>query len=147
MYCCEKESGYVTGCDCGKVGALRGLEPNHLNIACLSAHAVGYDDQFAPYKVFGNQMDAELDGTIFRLPLRTEEHAAASRISQRSCTLASVEHLIREFADMLSEVALFLTHIHTIEVHLPPELAYFAAEGPLTPELRRLRAGVYMALG
>ena len=61
-------------------------------------------------------MNAELNGTIFRLPLRTEEHAAASRISKRPCTLSAAEHLVREFATMLSEVALFLTHIHTVEV-------------------------------
>ena len=74
-----------------------------------------YADQFTPFCVFGCTMAEELRGTIFRLPLRTSEQAAASRISPRPCTAANAEELLTEFAAALPELALFLTHIHTVE--------------------------------
>jgi hypothetical protein len=76
-----------------------------------------YADQLAPFRVFGCTMDAELNATIFRLALRTDEQAATSRISKRACSPAAARVLVDEFAAALPEVALFLTHIHTLEVY------------------------------
>ena len=75
-----------------------------------------YGDQFAPYRVFGCDMRAEFDGTIFRLPLRTDAQAECSRIAKRACRPAVAEGLVREFIEQLPELCLFLTHIHTVEV-------------------------------
>ena len=75
-----------------------------------------YEDQLAPFRVFGCTMAEELQGTIFRLPLRTADQASRSRIASRACTPTGAQELVSEFASMLPELALFLTHIHTVEV-------------------------------
>ena len=115
-----------------------------------------FADQFAPFRVFGNTMDAELAATIFRLPLRTEEQAAASRISKRPTTPAAADHLVQEFAAALPEVALFLTHIHTITVSVWREgepspttirhLEVADASTRLAPERHRLHLLVKSAM-
>lgn len=39
-----------------------------------------------------------------------------SRISRNACPIEAAENLISEFGAVLSEIALFLTHIHTLEI-------------------------------
>ena len=42
-----------------------------------------HPDQFAPYEMFGCDARSPFQGTLFRFPLRTQAHAAASRISKQ----------------------------------------------------------------
>ena len=49
---------------------------------------------------------------------RRPRQAASSRISKRPSTIEATEHLVREFGDSMTEAALFLTHIHTLEVSI-----------------------------
>ena len=77
-----------------------------------------YTDQFEPYRAFGCDLRSEFDGTIFRLPLRTEAQAEESRIAKRPCGPTEAETLVREFVEQLPELCLFLTHIDTVEVSL-----------------------------
>jgi hypothetical protein len=55
------------------------------------AHRVArqHPDQFAPYMLFGCDMEAVFDATLFRFPLRTEDLAARSRISKQVLRLPS----------------------------------------------------------
>ena len=48
-----------------------------------SSAADTHPDQFAPYQAFGCNTRSYFDGTLFRLPLRTSEQAAKSRISKQ----------------------------------------------------------------
>ncbi|KAL1500259.1 hypothetical protein AB1Y20_012927 [Prymnesium parvum] len=73
-------------------------------------------DQFAPFLVFDWDMSTELNGTLFRLPLRTAKQAETSRISKCECSIKDAECLMREFGEVMNEAALFLTHIHTLEI-------------------------------
>ncbi len=47
--------------------------------------STAYADQVAPYRAFGCDMAMRFEGTLFRLPLRSEEQAAASTISKQVC--------------------------------------------------------------
>ena len=116
------------------------------NTVTVRAHMITYirgsayrSNRCAVTASFGCTMTDELQATIFRLPLRTTQQAASSRISPRPFTAANAEELLVEFAAALPELALFLTHIHTVEVSVwqsaassPPS---FAVCGSLTPRV------------
>ena len=73
-------------------------------------------DTFEPYRVFGCSLQHSYPGTIFRLPLRTAEQAAASRISAQPFVGAPARGLLDAFLELLPELPLFLTHVHTVTV-------------------------------
>ena len=52
-----------------------------------------------------------LNGTLFRLPLRSSQQAADSRISQVHYTHQQMLELLGEFCDGAAEMLLFLRHI------------------------------------
>ena len=88
-----------------------------------------YQDQFAPFVgFFGCHFPAEFGGTLFRLPLRTVEQAATSRISRQPYTMEAAQALLEQFIQSLDEVALFLTHVHTIKVSTWAEAAPMPVE-------------------
>ena len=80
--------------------------------------AAQFPDTFAPYHVFGCETAAgtPFAGTIFRLPLRTAEQAAASRITKRAFAVDAARALLKDFVAALPELCLFLTHIRSVEV-------------------------------
>jgi sacsin len=56
-----------------------------------------FPDQFSPLRCFGCDLSSEFNGTLFRFPLRTEEQAATSRISNRAHLPAAAAALFRDF--------------------------------------------------
>jgi sacsin len=101
---------------CTHVPDATSAEPGKLIDVLSPGLAQRLADQLAPFRVFGVDMEREVDATIFRLPLRTKSQAACSRISRRAAELGAAEGLLAEFAASLPECCLFLTHIHTMEV-------------------------------
>jgi sacsin len=59
---------------------------------------------------------SHVNGTVFRLPLRTVEQALASEITQAACTPEDVREIAELFATFADEVLLFLKSLHRIEV-------------------------------
>ena len=60
--------------------------------------------------VFTNE--SSYDGTAIRLPLRTAEHAADSRIKNTPTTVEGARKMFKDFIDKeLREAMLFLKHI------------------------------------
>jgi sacsin len=67
-----------------------------------------YPDFFAPFRAFGFDLSSEFNGTLFRLPLRSVEQAARSRLSSSPQTGADLEGFLREFAELIPSCLLFL---------------------------------------
>ena len=73
-----------------------------------------------------------LDGTLFRLPLRTPEQAARSLIAGRHFALAELQSLLMQFTRASADMLLFLRHVEEISVHVRP------ADGGATRRLGRI---------
>ncbi|PVF98749.1 hypothetical protein CPB86DRAFT_784385 [Serendipita vermifera] len=77
------------------------------------------DDHLAAFGHFlpGEERKAPLDGTIIRLPLRTETGAQVSELVQQAFTINDIEAIFSEFiAKELSIVLLFLSNLTSIEL-------------------------------
>ena len=73
---------------------------------------------FEPSEGVANSVSAQFQGTIFRLPLRTDIQAQQSRIKSSSTSVEEVRSLLQDFCQAeLTEVILFLKHIAQIEVY------------------------------
>ena len=73
--------------------------------------------QFGPYKIFGHVPGEPFKGTLFRLPLRTQEQANSSRLSPNAYTADKVcEDLFGAFAADSSAMILFLKNVECVEL-------------------------------
>ncbi|KAL5004239.1 hypothetical protein ScPMuIL_017695 [Solemya velum] len=83
-------------------------------------------NQFEPYNcVFdcsiSGENQATFPGTLFRLPLRTQEQARESQISDKVYNKQEVKKLLEKFMESAGNLLLFSQHVHTIKVyHLSP---------------------------
>ncbi|CAH0485094.1 unnamed protein product [Peronospora farinosa] len=75
-----------------------------------------FPDQISPFQCFGCHFTAPFSGTIFRLALRTVEQAQRSKLSHRAQTPAQMAEMLKEFADSLPTVLLFLRHVCKISI-------------------------------
>jgi sacsin len=75
-------------------------------------------DQFAPYEAHGLTWGKEFNGTLFRLPLRTEDQAEESRLSKRSLSPLECEQLLRMFAEDASSMLVFLKSVESITIQV-----------------------------
>ncbi len=57
-----------------------------------------------------------MQGTIFRLSLRTEKQATQSRLSSRSRSVESLTSMMQEFSSNMSNVLIFLRNISKISL-------------------------------
>jgi len=73
-------------------------------------------DQISPYAAFGSDLRSEFQGTLFRLPLRTPQQAASSRLSAKIHTAADLLSLLGEFLGEAQQSLLFLKNVAHIEV-------------------------------
>ncbi|XP_053401274.1 sacsin-like [Mercenaria mercenaria] len=83
-------------------------------------------DQFKPYNaVFGcNLLDAnftDFGGTLFRLPLRTENQAAKSKICDEAYSKEEVSSLLRKFVENAGNILLFTQNVKTLQIYYLPE--------------------------
>lgn len=76
-----------------------------------------YPDQLAPFLGVIKTMARAYEGTVVRLPLRTSEQAARTKIKNTPTTIGDIRSLFVEFIEKeLEIVMLFLKHITTIEL-------------------------------
>ncbi|KAJ8612133.1 hypothetical protein CTAYLR_002440, partial [Chrysophaeum taylorii] len=73
-------------------------------------------DQFAGLRAFGWEPGRSYKGTLFRLPLRTEEQAKTSRLSKRAHPVEKARSLAADFAAQAPELLLFLKAVEVIRV-------------------------------
>ncbi|KNC52147.1 sacs protein [Thecamonas trahens ATCC 50062] len=89
----------------------------------LSSHA----SQFAPYALPAGALapgqadydplaGSNFDGTLFRLPLRTEDQAAASELSKEAFTSDDILQLFDDFAHDAHNMLLFLKHVACVNL-------------------------------
>jgi hypothetical protein len=78
-----------------------------------------FPDFVAPYQgVFGCRMDGTpFDGTLFRLPLRTEEQETTTRLGGRHHSPESIRLVLRDFAVEAADSLLFLKHVRQIDLY------------------------------
>jgi hypothetical protein len=106
-----------------------------------------YLDQFKPYLI--EQFDCDLknkfNGTFFRLPLRTQEAAELSEISDKEYKEEDVLNLFDSFEKEAREVPLFLKNIENIQVMIweenekEPTLRFSVEIGELSSETKENR--------
>ena len=63
----------------------------------------------------------EQTGTVFRLPLRTEEKAKISKIKQPAATMEEVDRLLQDFGFVMGECLLFLNNVRKVGVYTAKE--------------------------
>ena len=105
-------------------GGLLGLRCNFVEKGLRDSHPA----QAAPFVWEGESalpfcdadLRAPLDGTLFRLPLRTEQQAQRSAIAQHSFTDAEVGDLLQDLAQAAGSMLLFLKNVESIEIYERP---------------------------
>lgn len=74
-------------------------------------------DLLVPFEEYGLPAGAiEIEHTVFRLPLRTDDVAAQSEICNQSFTRQNFDSLVGKLVDEAGELLLFLKHLTTIAV-------------------------------
>ncbi|KAH7404684.1 hypothetical protein KP509_15G038000 [Ceratopteris richardii] len=76
-----------------------------------------YKDQFTPYCMFGCDMKAHFQGTIFRFPLRTVRQAAESQLSKQHYKEENIIQLFDELCEEASLCMLFLKNVEVIRFY------------------------------
>ena len=104
-----------------------------------------YADQFEPFRAFGCDLAAPFAGTLFRLPLRSAEQAARSKLSSHATTADAVSAMLHKFEDEAAAMLIFLKNVARIRVfewspgaEAPTEL-FDAAITNCDADLRALR--------
>lgn len=77
-----------------------------------------FSDQFSPFAIPGIDWSHRFEGTLFRLPLRTEEQASSSLLSKRSLTTKQVEDILVSLAHEATSMLLFLRSIEKITIQI-----------------------------
>ncbi|XP_022247023.1 sacsin-like isoform X2 [Limulus polyphemus] len=85
-----------------------------VSLVKLSSLREKYCDLFSAY--LEKTLDLKGNGTLFRFPLRTDEMANVSNISQNVVTTEYVENLLKTFHCQVFEILLFLHNIKEISV-------------------------------
>jgi len=88
--------------------------PGGMSIDVMNEGA-NYRDQLEPFSdLMGDDFSP---GTVFRLPLRTEKQAKASKIKDTPTSVEQIRTLLLDFCNAeLEQVVLFLKHITRIEI-------------------------------
>ncbi|XP_053401273.1 sacsin-like [Mercenaria mercenaria] len=79
-------------------------------------------DQFKPYSsVFGcNLLEpnfTDFSGTLFRLPLRTEDQAVKSKLCDEAYTKEEVSALLSKFVENAGNILLFTQNVKTLQIY------------------------------
>jgi sacsin len=73
-------------------------------------------DQFQPYETYGVDWAKPFAGTLFRLPLRTEDQAESSTLSKRHLDEEELSGIMAALEEEASAMLLFLKSIEAIEI-------------------------------
>ncbi|XP_070206296.1 sacsin-like [Littorina saxatilis] len=75
-----------------------------------------YSNMLAPLLLEATSTEAQ-SGTVFRLPLRTEDKASKTKIRQPAATMEEVNDLLQDFRSTMGECLLFLNNVKKIGVY------------------------------
>jgi sacsin len=77
---------------------------------------VKIQNHMAAFQTVMEDLDQQLDGTIIRIPLRTQAQAIKSEISDRETTVDEILNVLRSFASEFGESGLlFMRNIEKLE--------------------------------
>lgn len=94
-----------------------------------------YNDQLSPYCAFGCDMKAPFQGTLFRFPLRSAEHASSSRLSRQAYTEDDILSLFAQLYEEAVYNLLFLKNVLSLEMYVwesgmsEPKIVYSCSLG------------------
>merc|ERR1712166_763345 len=80
-----------------------------------------FQDQFLPYEMFGNDMKTYYNGTLFRLPLRTDLNSNNDEIKRTTCNIDTITKLLEDFQRVAVQSLLFLRNVKKIRVFVVDE--------------------------
>lgn len=75
-----------------------------------------YTDMFTSFDAFGFSIDQPFNGTLFRLPLRTQLLAEKSRLSNQSYSPETMQVFLRSFVREMSSCLIFLKSVDSISI-------------------------------
>ncbi|XP_070206314.1 sacsin-like [Littorina saxatilis] len=79
-----------------------------------------YSNMLSPFMLEAKSTEAQ-SGTVFRLPLRTEDKASKTKIRQPAATMEEVNDLLQDFRSTMGECLLFLNNVKKIGVYTAKE--------------------------
>ncbi|XP_060112712.1 sacsin-like [Heteronotia binoei] len=102
----------------------------HLKLSQQTAAV--FPEQFRPYRgIFGCQIGEDYQGTLIRLPFRTEQEAKDSQICSHPFGPKEIKALLSGFQEMPQDLLIFLCSVQEVSLtHLP--------EGSSSPEAAQL---------
>ncbi len=78
---------------------------------------IAIKNQMAAFQAVMQQFDRKLDGTIIRIPLRTQAQAMRSEISSRGTTVSEVLKVLESFASEFGDSGLlFMRNVEKLEL-------------------------------
>nr|XP_056720219.1 sacsin-like [Euleptes europaea] len=99
-------------------------------------NAAVFPEQFRPYRgIFGCQIGKEYQGTLIRLPFRTEQEAKDSQVCSQTFGPKRIKALQSGFQEMYQDLLLFLHNVQEVSLANLPE-------GSRSPEAARPLATV-----
>ena len=76
-----------------------------------------FKDQFLPYEMFGNDMKTYYNGTLFRLPLRTDLNSNNDEIKRTTCDIDTITKLLEDFQRVAVQSLLFLRNVSLKKIY------------------------------
>jgi sacsin len=83
----------------------------------VNSEEFAIQSQMAAFQTVMDHLDQQLEGTIIRIPLRTEAQALKSEISSRRTTVAEVLEVLQSFASEFGDNGLlFMRNVEKLEI-------------------------------
>jgi hypothetical protein len=94
------------------------LQPGRMYRFLNQSLVDSFPEQFEPYmqQELGCTMREEFNGTLFRLPLRTTNQVARSKIAQLHWPCDKIEKMLEQFMVEAPECLLFLQHVNSVRI-------------------------------
>lgn len=78
---------------------------------------IAIKNQMVAFRAVMNRLDRKLEGTIIRIPLRTQAQAMKSEISNRGTTVSEVSEVLQSFASEFGDCGLlFMRNVEKLEL-------------------------------
>jgi sacsin len=89
------------------------------------AEGVEMKNQMSAFSAIIKKIDRPFQGTIIRIPLRTEAQAIRSEICSRATTVSDVEEVVKSFcSEFGTSGLLFMKHVERIKIEIGNTLAF-----------------------
>lgn len=89
------------------------------------AENVEMKNQMSAFSAIFEKIDSAFQGTIIRVPLRTEAQAIQSKICNKATTVSDVEEVVKNFcSEFGTSGLLFMKHVERIRIAIGNTLAF-----------------------